>query len=160
MKNKFVDGFNHALGLHGFDYDKISEEVYIGTNMCCQFGFDRELLSKGVRADISLEEIKVDVPLGVDYFVWLPTLNHQAPTQEKLTFGVQSLEFFAKRTIKVYVHCKNGHGRAPALFAAYLIKTGTTVEAALAMLKEKRPEVHINEVQMAALETFSTSFKG
>ena len=56
------DIFNHITGRQGFDYDQIEESVFIGTNMCCQFGFDKELLTKGVRADISLEEIKIDTP--------------------------------------------------------------------------------------------------
>jgi len=118
MKNKIVDGFNHVFGRHGFDYDQISEDVFIGTNMCCQYGFVKELLVRNVRADISLEETKIDAPRGVDYFVWLPTVDGQAPARDKLAFGVQALEFFAERTIKVFIHCENGHGRAPTLFVA------------------------------------------
>ena len=156
MKNKLVDGFNHLFGLHGFDYDQINEDVFIGTNMCCQFGFAKELLEKNVRADISLEETRVDAPHGVDFFVWLPTVNGQAPSPDKLAFGVESLEFFAKRNVKVFIHCKNGHGRAPTLYVAYLIKKGMTLSAAMASLKEKRPTIHFTEAQTKALRTFET----
>lgn len=154
MKNKIVDGFNHAFGLHGFDYDQITEDVSIGTNMCCQFGFSKELLEKGIRADISLEEDKVDAPKGVDYFLWLPTEDHQAPSQDTLTLGVEALTFFKNRNIKTYIHCKNGHGRATVLFAAYLMKNGMSIQEALASIKAKRPGVHINEVQIQALKDF------
>lgn len=156
MKNKLVDGFNHVFGLHGFDYDQISTDVFIGTNMCCQYGFAKELLVKNVRADISLEELKIDAPRGVDYFVWLPTVDGQPPAPDKLAFGVQALEFFAERKIKVFIHCKNGHGRAPTLFAAYLMKKGMTMDEALASLKEKRPVIHLTEAQKAALRTFGS----
>ncbi|MDO8522863.1 MAG: dual specificity protein phosphatase family protein [bacterium] len=146
------DIYNHAFGIKGFDYDQITDEVFIGTNMCCQFGFDKELLSKGVRADISLEEIKIDAPAGVDYFLWLPAKNLEAPTEDKLAFGVQAVDFFIKRKIKVYIHCQNGHGRAPTLFAAYLVKNGMSAEKALDYLKSKRPSVHLSESQLSALQ--------
>lgn len=70
MKNKFVDVFNHTFGHKGFDYDQINDEIFIGTNMCCQLGFHQELLTKNVRADISLEELRVDAPLGVDNYLY------------------------------------------------------------------------------------------
>lgn len=159
MKNKLFDGFNHVLGLHGFDYDQISEDVFIGTNMCCQFGFAKELLTKNVRADISLEETRVDAPLGVDYFVWLPTVDGQPPAPDKLAFGIRSLEFFAERNIKVFIHCKNGHGRAPTLFVAYLMKKGMTLDQAVVSLKKKRPTFHLTEEQKAGLTVFGASLK-
>lgn len=157
MKNKLVDGFNHVLGRHGFDYSRISENIFLGTNMCCQFGFAKELLTKGVRVDISLEDIKVDAPRGVDYFLWLPTVDGEAPAPDALTFGVQTLEFFAKRNIKVFIHCQNGHGRAPTLYAAYLIKQGMTMAQAVAAIKKRRPSVHLTKKQEEALGTFASS---
>lgn len=151
MKNKIVDGFNHVFGLHGFDYTQINEDIFIGTNMCCQFGFAKELLAKNVRADISLENNRVDAPLGVDYFLWLPTVDGSAPSPDKLRLGVQTLEFFAARQIKTFIHCKNGHGRAPTLYIAYLMKQGMTMDAAFAMLKKKRQAIHLTEAQKKAL---------
>lgn len=154
MPNKLMDMYNHARGAKGFDYDQISETVFLGTNMCCQFGFDRELLAKGVRADISLEREHIDAPTGVDYFLWLPTEDMKAPTQDALLMGVQALEFFAHRNIKAYIHCKNGHGRAPTLYCAFLIRQGIGVESAISALKAKRPSIHLNDLQVDALKTF------
>lgn len=159
MPNKIVDTYNHAFGQKGFDYDQISDEIFIGTNMCCQFGFNRELLTKNVKADISLEEARVDAPMGVDYFLWLPTKNHGAPTPDKLTLGVITLDFLISRKIKVYIHCKNGHGRAPTLFVAYLVKKGMEVLEAIKYLQSKRPAVHLNEIQIEALNSFKNSLK-
>lgn len=156
MPNKFVDTYNHLFERKGFDYDAITDGVFIGTNMCCQFGFDKELLQKGVRADISLEEERVDAPVGVDYFLWLPTKDGQAPARDKLLLGVQTLEFLIDRKIKVYIHCKNGHGRAPTLFAAYFIKRGRGmgIDEAISFMKNKRPAVHLNETQIEVLRKF------
>ncbi len=151
MKNKIVDGFNHVFGLHGFDYNQINEDIFIGTNMCCQFGFAKELLTQNVRADISLEENRVDAPLGVEYFLWLPTVDGEAPSPDKLLLGVRTLEFFAERHIKTFIHCKNGHGRAPTLYVAFLMKQGMSMDAAIALIQAKRPAMHLTDAQKTAL---------
>lgn len=156
MKNKLIDTFNHVTGRHGFDYSVISEDVIIGTNMCCQFGFAKELLEKDVLADMSLEDEKVDAPHGVDYFLWLPTVDGDAPSPDKLELGVRTIEFFVKKGIKMYIHCKNGHGRAPTLYIAYLVKSGMDFDAAFSSLKQKRPGIHLTEKQVHALKTYET----
>ncbi|HEX6977076.1 MAG TPA: dual specificity protein phosphatase family protein [Patescibacteria group bacterium] len=155
MPNLLVDKFNHISGRPGFDYTKIDENVFLGTNMCCQFGFNKELLAKNVRADISLEDERIDTPLGVDYFIWLPTFDHEAPSPDKLSFGVEVLESLINKNIKIYIHCKNGHGRAPTLFIAYLIKKGMKPDEAINYLKSKRPVIHLSQNQIDALNTFS-----
>lgn len=159
MKNKIVDGFNHVMGLPGFDYQQITDLVYIGTNMCCQFGFAKELLSKGVRVDISLEDLRIDAPHGVDYFLWLPTPDQHAPTPDALVLGVQMLEFCVARKLPVYIHCRNGHGRAPTLFAAYLIKQGMSVAQALETIHAKRPTAAITDIQKASLQVYAKALK-
>lgn len=137
------------------DYDQISPLIFIGTNTCCTTHFAKELLEKGVRADISLEETRVDMPLGVDFYVWLPTADHAAPSPEKLAFGVDALRFFVDHKIPCYVHCKNGHGRAPTLVAAYLIKERKmSVDEAVAVVRNHRSGAHIEPEQMRALADF------
>jgi len=157
MPKKIVDIYNHLFNRKGFDYDQINDDVFIGTNMCCEFGFKKELLDKNVKADISLEEERIDSPVGVDYFLWLPTKDHYAPESDKLVLGVQTLDFLIHRKIKVYIHCKKGHGRAPTLFAAYLIKKGLGVDEAIKYMQAKRPAIHLNEIQIAALKKFKDS---
>ncbi len=149
--NKAVDLFFHLTGQKGFDYDQITDEIFIGTNMCCHYGFAKELLAKGIRADISLEKDRIDAPDGVDYFLWLPTEDHAPPSPKHLELGVRALDFFVKNKIKVYLHCKNGHGRAPTLVAAYLVSTGMSVNEAVSFIKQKRTNVHLNEAQIKAI---------
>lgn len=148
------DILNHAMGHKGFDYDQITDEVFIGTNMCCQFGFSKELLAKGVRADISLEENRTDTPDGVDYFLWLPTKDQKPPSPKNLEAGVQFLDFLIRNKIKTFLHCKNGHGRAPTLFAAYLISRGMEAEEAIRFIASKRPVIHLADEQKQALAEF------
>ena len=59
---------------------------------------------------------------------------------------------------KVYVHCKNGHGRAPTLVASYLIRKGKNAEEAEAFIKSKRPSVHLDDIQREALQEFVEIF--
>jgi hypothetical protein len=155
MPQGITDFARHLVGVHGFDYSRIDEHVFIGTNMCCQFGFNRELLAKGVTADISLEGERVDAPTGVEYFLWLPTVDHQPPSSTALEQGVHAIRLLISQGKKMYIHCKNGHGRAPTLYAAYLISTGMSVDDAIAAIHTQRPSIHLEQVQREALKRFA-----
>lgn len=136
------------------DYRKITEYIYIGTNQCCQSHFDERLLEKKIQADISLEKSRLDAPFGVEYYLWLPVADSKAPTPRQLELGIAMLRFCAKHRIRVYVHCKSGHGRAPTLVAAYIITTGMSAAQAVAYVKKRRPITHLNSEQLNALTRF------
>ncbi len=145
---------------HQLDYSVITPNITIGTNACCSAHFAEDLLAKGIRADISLEETSIDSPFGVDFYVWLPTKDHEAPTQEKLAFGVAALGFFIDRGITCYVHCKNGHGRATTLVAAYLIGEGKmSADDAVSLVEKRRNGAHIEPAQRAALAEFERLYR-
>jgi len=141
------------------EYDYIVDGIYIGTNQCCQTHFDEQLKKEGITADISLEEERIDTPFGIEFYIWIPIKNHTAPTSEQLNFGVATINKLVDMKKKIYVHCQNGHGRAPTLVAAYLIKKGKGVDEALEFIKNKRPIIHLEEIQRRALEEWSKSNK-
>lgn len=141
------------------DYNLITDGIYVGTNQCCQMGLSDVLKKEGITADISLEEERLDQPFGVESYLWLPTKDHTPPSDSQLELGVLTLERLTAQGMKVYVHCKNGHGRAPTLVAAYLIKKGMTFEEAEKLLKKGRPETHILPNQQAALKKFERSLR-
>lgn len=134
------------------DFNYITDGIYIGTNQCCQTHFAETLKNEGIEADVSPEEERVDAPFGVDFYVWLPVKNYTAPKPDQLKFGVSALEKLTSNKKKVYVHCKNGHGRAPTLVAAFLIKQGKTTEEAIQLIKTKRPSVHLTDMQIESLK--------
>lgn len=137
------------------DYSIVTDFIYIGTNACCRLHFDESLLAQGVRADISLEEERVDLAYGVDFYIWLPTKDHAPPSPDKLAFGVQALKFFVDHRLTCYVHCKNGHGRATTLVAAYLIASRQlSVDEAISFVVKKRSGAHMDPVQRKALVEF------
>lgn len=142
-----------------FDFNQITDEIYLGTNYCCKVDFDAELIKKGIKADISLEAENLDNPFGIKYFLWLPTIDHTAPTIEALALGCQMINFLVTRKIKLYAHCMNGHGRAPTLIAAYFISTGMSVNKAIRKVAKGRSEIHIEPVQKAMLERFAKEVK-
>ena len=93
-------------------------------------------------------------------YLCLPLLDHTAPSVEQLAQGVA---FIAGRLPvgPVYVHCAVGHGRSATFIAAYLLARGVaaTPEQAAAFLKARRPGVHINAGQRAALREYWESGK-
>jgi len=149
-----MDSHDHKIG-EPLDYNYIADGIFSGTNQCCKMGISEVLKKEGIVADISLEDIRVDHPFGVEMYTWIPTPDHNPPTQDQMSFGVAVLTKLVNQGKKVYVHCKNGHGRASTLIAAYLISKGLSVEDAEALIKEKRRAMHLQGSQKAALEVFA-----
>ncbi|MBI2612322.1 dual specificity protein phosphatase family protein [Candidatus Kaiserbacteria bacterium] len=139
------------------DYNYIADGIYAGTNQCCALGLAEVLKKEGITADISLEDVSLDHPYGVSMYAWIPTADDTPPTQDQLMFGVRTLEEIIKQKRKVYVHCKNGHGRTTTLVSAYLIYRGATPEKAISLVKAKRLTVHLQDSQRQALEEFAAS---
>ena len=145
---------DHAQ-IRKLEYNYITDGIYIGTNQCCQTHFDEKLTKEGITANISLEEDRIDAPFGVEFSVWIPVKNHVSPTPDQLEFGVSVLEKLVSLGRKIYVHCKNGHGRAPTLVAAYLVKNGKTPQEAEEYIRQRRPTIHLENVQRQALINFN-----
>lgn len=137
------------------EYDHITDGIYIGTNRCCEEHFDDVLKKEGMTADISLEDTKLDQPFGVDFYLWMPVVNHTPPSPDQLDFGVSALEKLVSMGRKVYVHCQNGHGRAPTMVAAYFISKGMSPDEAESFVQSKRPTMHLEGGQREALRDFA-----
>lgn len=136
------------------EYDYITDGIFLGTNGCCKIHFDEGLAKKGITADISLEGERVDEAQGISSYLWLPVSDKTAPSQSQLRLGVTVMRKLKKMNEKMYVHCRNGHGRAPTLVAAYLVCSGMSAEEALQFIEKRRPAIHLEDVQIEALEEF------
>lgn len=135
-----------------FDHSQIDENVFIGTNACCKMHFATLLIAKGVRYDISLEIARLDMPFGASGFLWLPTEDHMPPSRESVDIGIEALAQMV-RFAKVFIHCENGHGRAPTFYAAYLmLKRGLSMQAAIEAIRSRRPKIHLDATQLRFLE--------
>ena len=138
------------------DYHFIADGIFVGTNQCCTTHLDEMLRNEGITVDISLERERLDQPFGVEAYLWLPTEDHTPPSEDQLAMGAAFIERAVALRKKIYAHCKNGHGRAPTLVAAYFMRyRGKTLEDSVALLKEQRPSVHFQNSQIEALNHFA-----
>lgn len=145
---------------HSFDYSQITEQIYIGSDLCkggvCLIhGEEFERLGVSVEINLCAEEDELPPKDGINAYVWLPVIDGYAPSQDQLAMGTNVIDGAIKSGKKVYVHCRNGHARSPSLVAGYLAKYGgMSLDNALNLIKEKRPESHIEENQKIALMEF------
>ncbi len=142
-----------------FEFNQITEKIFLGTNACCTVHFDKSLLGKGIKGDISVELEKLDAAQGAEFFLWLPVEDHHAPTMVQLRVGTHTLRELVDSGEKVYVHCRNGHGRGPSLVIAYFILLGDDYNTAFEKVKTKRPVIHLDEEQVSRLMEFAKWIK-
>ena len=135
-----------------FNYDYIEDGIYVGSSQCCIAGLNEVLAKEGVSVDISLQMESIDSPYGVDIYLWLPTKDLMPVSPDALSLGIAALAKLIDQKRKIYVHCQNGHGRAPMLVMAYfMIARGLSPEDAEALVSKKRPSVHLEKNQREAL---------
>ena len=133
------------------DYNYITDGIYLGANQCCEMGLVDVLKKEGVTIDISLEKDRIDSPYGVLSYMWLPVADNTSPALSQFDLGVGVLEMAVQQKKKVYIHCKNGHGRSTTLLMAYLIKKGHIFEDAWELIKKERPVIHLSHAQKKGL---------
>lgn len=147
---------------HIFDYSKITENIFIGSDFCkggvCLLHAD-EFKRLGVTVEINLSYENNELPpKELEIYLWLPVVDGYAPSEMQLLSGTSVMHAAILAGKKVYVHCRNGHGRSPALVAAYLMRyKGMSLEEAGKTIKLKRPESHLEKVQIEALTSFANN---
>lgn len=137
------------------EFSEITPDLYVGTNECCQMHYKLELIDRGITHNVSMEAERIDGAFGVDTFLWLPTSDHTAPGAVELAIGCSYIDRVIKEGGKVYVHCKNGHGRGPTMAAAWLMWNGMSFDDALALVRARRMEAHLEPSQLEALKQFA-----
>lgn len=155
-----IGSASHERGTPPFEYDCITPMIWIGTNRCCTTHFSHALRRLGIRADISLEAEQLDAAYGAKFFLWLPVRDHRAPTLDQLRVGARALADLTAVGVRTYVHCRNGHGRAPTLVAAHLIfARRMTAAAAIRYVCARRRGAHLEPAQRRALERFARAVR-
>jgi len=144
---------------HQFDYTQVTDQLFIGSDLCkagvCLLHAEEfRQLDVSVELNLSQEENELP-PKEIDVYSWLPVTDGYSPTQLQFDIGTSIINDSIADGKKVYVHCKNGHGRSPSMIAAYFVKyKGYKLENAIELIKELRPESHIEETQISELKEF------
>jgi protein-tyrosine phosphatase len=110
----------------------------------------------GVNAIVSV----MDDPSNLDLYEqaglphrWLPTTGGKPPTLEQVEEFVQFVDDQNAQSHRVVVHCSSGRRRTGTFLAAYLIKSGQSVEQALATVDRSNPLVELREAQIHFLKS-------
>jgi protein-tyrosine phosphatase len=116
------------------------------------------LAARGITAVVDMRVEFDDEQAGIapphPHYLYLPTVDDQAPALEQLQTGVDFIAAEVERGGGVYVHCGAGIGRAPLMAACYLVSTGLAPEEAWAHIREVRPFVRPKAGQVGQVERF------
>lgn len=141
-------------------FDRITDWIYLGSRIA-SLGDYRRLRDAGVRACVDLKDEGAD-PWTFDAFLWLPTVDHDAPSPAHLQMGIAFLRQCERARTPAFVHCMAGVGRSSTLVLAHLL-AGTHRQAgtreALVFLASRRPVVNPNAHQIAAAEDAARTFE-
>lgn len=145
---------------HETDYSEIDKYIVIGSNLCegnvCPV-HGPEFKKLNICVEINLDDERKEIPPDViESYTWMPVVDGYPPDKTQLDLGTSIIHEAIKNNKRVYVHCRNGHGRSPTLVAAYLMKyKNMSSNEAQMYIKKKRPEIHIEESQKKALEEYT-----
>jgi hypothetical protein len=141
-------------------FDRVTDLVWIGSRIA-SFDDYRRLRGEGIRACVDMKQEGAD-PWGFEAFLWLPTPDHEAPTQDHLRIGLAFLRECEAVGMPVFVACLAGVGRSSTLVLAHLLAgrfRDAGLEAALEFLTARRPLVRPNpeQIEAARLAAFAIS---
>jgi predicted protein tyrosine phosphatase len=135
-------------------YCQVTPQLYVGGQINAR-GWNW-LAERGLTADLNLRVEFNDAERGIApaAYLWLPTVDDDAPTLEHLRTGVDFIQQNIENGGRVYVHCASGVGRAPTMAAAYLISTGMSTDEAWSLIRRGRPFIKPTPPQLAVIEQF------
>jgi predicted protein tyrosine phosphatase len=140
--------------------DRVTDVVFLGSRIASLADYHR-LRALGIRACVDMKHEGAD-PWTFEAFLWLPTVDQDAPTQAHLHMGIGFLRQCERARLPVFVHCMAGVGRSSTLVLAYLLAGShrqAGADEALAFLCERRSVVNPTPRQIAAAVTAAASFQ-
>jgi protein-tyrosine phosphatase len=114
----------------------------------------RAMLAKGNWAVVDLtSEFQEVQELRRSNYLWLPTLDHTAPTTKQIESALSFIQGEIRQR-PVLIHCALGHGRSATVVAAWMLRhnLAKTPEEANRKLQEIRAGVQLKAAQLRLLE--------
>jgi predicted protein tyrosine phosphatase len=142
-------------------FDRVTEFIYVGSRIASLDDYHR-LRAQGVRACVDMKHEGAD-PWTFEAFLWLPTVDHDPPSQAHLQMGIAFLRQCERARLPAFVHCMAGVGRSSTLVLAHLLAgsfRGQQTRAALDFLCSRRPAANPNPPQIEAAERAARAFAG
>ena len=143
---------NTFFGVPTLKRSKITANLFLGGQYNLQ-GLSK-LKKMGVTAIVNMRIHSIYTIAHYQGFEYLhlPTIDNTAPKLEDLILGAEFAEKAIKNGGKVYIHCRQGHGRGPSMAIAYLLKIGTTYDDAFKLVKKVRTFINPQEEQIIRLK--------
>jgi predicted protein tyrosine phosphatase len=141
-------------------FDRITDLVWLGSRIASLDDYHR-LRAQGVRACVDMKQEGAD-PWTFEAFLWLPTVDHAAPSRAHLQMGIAFLRQCERSRMPVFVHCMAGVGRSSTLVLAHLLAErfkGQSGRDALDFLCARRPVVNPTLDQVRAAEEAALAFE-
>jgi len=140
-------------------FDRVTGDVWVGSCIRSVGDFHR-LRAQGIRACVDMREEGADL-WGFEAFLWLPTVDHEPPSQAHLRMGIGFLRECGRSGFPAFVHCTAGVGRSATLVLAWLLagpmRGGSTREA-LDLIRARRSVTNPSPAQIAAAEQAASGF--
>jgi predicted protein tyrosine phosphatase len=141
-------------------FDRVTDLIWLGSRIASLDDYHR-LRAQGVRACVDMKQEGAD-PWTFDAFLWLPTVDHEAPSPGHLHMGIAFLRQCERAQVPVFVHCMAGVGRSSSLVLAHLMAgrfKGRSVDDALDFLRARRPAVNPTLDQVRAAQEAASRFE-
>ena len=141
-------------------FDRITEHVHLGSRIASLDDYHR-LRAHGIRACVDMKDEGAD-PWTFESFLWLPTVDHQAPSLHNLQLGIGFLDRCERAKVPALVHCLAGIGRSTTLVLAYLLATshrGRPTRDVLDLIRLRRPLANPTPPQLLAAEEAARRFE-
>lgn len=151
-------------------WSEITENVILGAIPLKNKNHIEKLEKKGITSVLSLLELFEFSPklltVPANHTDWskrnikhkhIPAEDFTPLPVHVLAEAVDYVHNQVKSGEKIYIHCKSGVGRSTMVVVGYLLKYHPhihTIEKALSAVKERRPQVHLNEKQIDTLKEY------
>ncbi len=145
--------WNEILGLPTKTDSKLSENLWIGAKPSW---FGRFILKRfhGLVTYSLLEDFSGSNVSGFNLNgSHIP--EHVEISESSFFTVLGDLNLLINSGKKVFLHCREGVGRAPSVAIAYLVSNGWSLEDAVSVVKEKRSITRLSRLQQDSLARFS-----
>lgn len=122
----------------------------------------KKMQKDGLTAIVNLRTAPDDAALKrtiSDNYLWLPTTDHTPPSLDDIQHAVDFIRNEIDAGGKVYVHCREGVGRAPTTVACYLVSQGYNPQEAWQKIRDVRPFLYPMPSQIAQVENYYYSLQ-